>query len=532
MRKIFFTFTIFIVLCCQFAFAQNPPLPAAAISAGRFSVGERLTYNVSFSNYPNAAFAETYVVSAGKYGARDAVYLQGKLVTTEMVNAVFFSVDETRQTLVSPDTGLPILSKKILGEGGIAREKLTDFKGNAAGFDWLSAIYQLRFSGASSGSLTIQEGDDIFPITWKMIGKAHNKTAAGEFDTIVLEVQNPTFPGLQIYISTDEDRFPVVLTYRHPKGSIRAELAGIQDLSPEPVAETVTRPATTPTPIVVITPKPRVTPTPYQNNQPLAEDLPFDLGETLTFKLSRPGTNGSFGTMTIQAKERRQFFGKDSLLLNAAVQQITDSSSFFGAGDIVKSYVEPDSLLPQRTEINFRGALGQLNQTLQFDQATGKVTDSKGTPYDVPVGTHDILSLAYAIRSFNLKDAKPSKSPASDIRVALFTGDGPQVLTILSQPEETIDFQGKKVLAQVVFANIGQSTVKMWLSKDPDRLPLRLSVTGPVFSFNADLISVTQTPPLVDETSVTPMAIPGIPANMSTNPTLVNPQPASNIKKP
>jgi hypothetical protein len=526
MRKIFFTFTIFIVFCCQFAFAQTLPQPAAS-SAGRFPIGERLTYNVSFANYPNAAYAETYVASEGKYGTRDAVYLQGKLITTELVNAVFFSIDETRQTLVAADTGMPLYCKKIFGESGLGREKVTDFKGAAAGFDWLSAIYQLRFVAATSGSLAIQEGDEVFQATYRMVGKAHNKTAAGEFDTIVLEVQNPTFPGLQIYLSNDEQRLPVVITYKHPKGLIRAELAGIQELAPEPVAAN-TPPQTNPTPAVVVTPKPKATPTPYINNQPLAEDLPFDLGETLTFKLSRLGDGNSFGTMVVQAKERRQFTGKDSLLLNAAIQQITDSSSFFAAGDTIKSYVEPDSLLPQRTEIVFRGALSQFNQTLQFEQAMGKVMDGKGVPYDVPVGTHDILSLAYAIRSFNLKDVKSNKGPGGDIRVALFTGDGPQVLTILSQPEETIEFQGKKLLTQVVFANIGNSTVKLWLSKDQDRLPLRLSITNPVFSFNADLISVTQNPPAAEPAAEQGVNPPGMP-----NPILVvNPRPISDIKKP
>jgi hypothetical protein len=178
--------------------------------------------------------------------------------------------------------------------------------------------------------------------------------------------------------------------------------------------------------------------------------------------------------------------------------------------------------LPQRTEINFHGALSLFNQMLQFEQATGKVTDGKGALYDIPVGTHDILSLAYAIRSFNLKEVKPNKGPSGDIRVALFTSDGPVILTILSQAEETIDFQGKKIIAQVIFATIGQSTAKLWLSKDADKLPLRINVTSPTFAFNADLISVVQNPPPVSESS--PSAnVPGIPADLMKNVTVINP---------
>ncbi len=515
MKKIFFTLIAIILFCCQFGQAQTP-------AAGRFPIGERLTYNISFASYPSAAFAETYVVSTGKYGDRDAVYVQGRVVTTDFVNAAFFSVDETRQLLVTPDTGLPLLSKVINDENGMPREKVTDHKGPAAAHDWLSALFQLRFSTAPSGVLSIQEDNgSIVQASYQLAGKAHVKTTAGEFDTVVLDVQITSFPKLQIYLSDDERRIPVVISYKHLKGVLRAELAGIQDLSPEPVAETTPKPQNTP-PVVMPTPRPRATPIPYKNNQLLAEDLPFDLGETLTYRLTRPGTSTSIGTLVVQAAERKQFFGKDALLLSASVQQLTDGNSFFAAGDSIKSYVEPDTLLPQRTEINFHGALSLFNQVLQFDQATGKVTDGKGALYDIPVGTHDILSLAYALRSFNLKEVKPNKGPSGDIRVALFTSDGPVILTILSQAEETVDFQGKKLTAQVIFASIGQSTVKLWLSKDQDKLPLRINITSPTFAFNADLISVLQNPPPAGESS--PSAnVPGIPADMMKNMTVINP---------
>src|ERR1044072_6673750 len=227
MKKFFITFIAIILFCCQFGQAQTP-------AAGRFPIGERLTYNITFATYPSAAFAETYVVSTGKYGDRDAVYLQGRVKTTDFVNAAFFSIDETRQILVAPDSGLPLLSKVINDESGIPREKVTDHKGTAAAHDWLSALYQLRFSTAPSGVLNIQEDNgSLGQASCQLAGKAHIKTAAGEFDTVVLDVQTTSFPKLQVYLSDDEHRIPVVVSYKHPKGVMRAELAGIQDMSPE-----------------------------------------------------------------------------------------------------------------------------------------------------------------------------------------------------------------------------------------------------------------------------------------------------------
>jgi hypothetical protein len=527
MRKTFFTLTAIILFCCQFSPAQSAP-------SGHFSVGERLTYSISFASYPSAAFAETYVISSGKYGERDAVYLQGRFKTTEFVSAAFFTVDQTRQVLVDPTSGLPLLSKLIVDENGMPREKVTDYKGTAPNHDWLSAIYQLRFATAPSGVINVQEGNDTFQLTYQVTGKAHDKTSAGEFDCIVLSVDNPVFPKMQIHLSDDERRIPVVITYKHTKGAVRAEIAGIQDLSPAPVAENTPKPQNTP-PVTAPTPKPRPTPAPYRNNQPLA-DLPFDLGETLTYRLSRPNGGSAIGTMVVQAKERKQFFGKDGLLLSASVEQLTDPGAFFAAGDSIKSFVEPDTLLPQHTEINFHGALSLFNQSLQFSQETGKVSDAKGGLHDVPVGTHDILSLAYAIRSFNLKDVKPNKGPSGDIRVALFTTDGPVILTIISQPEEVIDFEGKKVTAQVIFANIGQSSAKLWLSKDQNHLPLRIAITSPTFAFEANLISVVQNPPPVEDVPAAAaganMMTTGLPQNLPPNTNFNNPIADPNVRMP
>lgn len=573
MRKILFNFTLVLFIFCQFSFAQKAPKPDTTIvtPAGTFTVGERLTYNISFANFTAGAYAETLVVSQGKYGDRDAVYLQGKVKSTDVLNAALFNVNETRQTLISTDTGMPLYSKTVFDESGNPREKITDYKGAAAGFDILSAIFHLRFSNLTTGSIAFQEGDEVFQGTYKVIGKIRHKTPAGEFDTVTYAIKNSYLPDLQIHFTNDEQRLPVVITYKHSRGQFRAELASIQNVVPEPVAAETPRP--TPTPIVVSTPRPRPTPTPHINNQPLSADLPFQLGETLNYKISRPNTALPFGVMSVQAKERRQYNGKDSLLLVTSVGQITEPNSFFTTGDSIKSYVDPESLLPIRTEIVFRGTLSQFNQTLLFDQATGKVSDARATTTDVPVGTHDILSLAYAVRSFNLRDAKPNQGPGADTRVAIYTVDGPLILTILPQPEEIIDYLGQKIATQVIFTNIGQTTVKLWLSKEPGRLPLRLSVASPTFAFTADLTSVTQMPPIVESitgpavsTPGTIQGIPGIPASAvrpntpdptlnavpsnvdptrdpnikmlnTTNPTLVNPTvanptPTPGIKRP
>ncbi len=57
--------------------AQNR-IKIQTLSQTPFRIGERLTFNISFEQYDNAAYAEIHAVSRGKLGERDAVELRAK----------------------------------------------------------------------------------------------------------------------------------------------------------------------------------------------------------------------------------------------------------------------------------------------------------------------------------------------------------------------------------------------------------------------------------------------------------------------
>jgi hypothetical protein len=472
----------FIALPLQTLQAQDTPKPQP------YRIGEKFTYNVSFSKYPTAAYAEMQVTSRGKYDGRDAILLQSKVKSNEFVSAAFFLVDETRQTLVSPDTGLPFFCKKVNNESGFAKEKAADFKGNAASFDLLSAVYQIRFAPGGNGSLSIQDDEKAFQAAFQNVGKEKIKTDAGEFETNAIDVQGAGFQNLRINISDDDRRIPVQFSFMLPKGRVKAQLASLQIPQPEADPKATPTPAATPFPRITPTPRPTPAPRSYTNNEPLPADFPFVLGETLSFNVSRPGQDGAKGKLLLHAKQRRQFFGQDSLHLVAAFKEVANGTPF-SPGDTFESYVQPESLLPYRTEAKFKGAAAQYNQTLAFNQQVGRITSSAGS-VEAPMGTHDLLSLAYAVRIFNLREFKRNAENNKDTRVSVAVGSGPVVMTIISQPDEMIDFEGAKVEAQVALVNLNQTLIKAWIGKDNRRLPLKLAVTGALFNFQLDLASV------------------------------------------
>ena len=194
-------FTALLAVGVATANAQGKPLPGSAspsvdapkpvtvpplLAPTRFRIGEKLSYNISFGKFVNAAYAEMSVVSRGTLGGLDAIELRSKLKTLELVNAAFFQWDETRTVFVSPDTGLPLFVTKRLNNGLTPQETSVNYlKGVTSSFDLLSLIYKARESGGS-GTYSLFENEKMYTVTFATLKKGEQVTTeAGRFDTIV-----------------------------------------------------------------------------------------------------------------------------------------------------------------------------------------------------------------------------------------------------------------------------------------------------------------------------------------------------------
>ena len=461
-----------------------------------FRLGERLTYNMSFGQFANAGYAEIYVVSRGKLGDKDAIELRSKLKTNDFVSAAFYLFDESRTTFASTETGLPLYIRKMSNAGILPQETITNFlTAPTVNFDFLTLIYQARNSNGI-GSFPLFEDEKNYTMTFQTAGIEKMKTDAGEFETSVSMIQSEylTENGLKdfkINFSNDEQKLPVQIRFKTAKGEFKAVLASVQMIVEETEVSTTPIPVNTPR----NTPTPIPTATPYLENQPLLTELPFDLGETLEYKISQNGQ--AVGNFKFQAAERKQFLGQDSLLLTATSTGVETGINIFKVNDGIRANVNPDTIAPQQIEIKFTGTLSSFNQTTQFDQRTGTASLNGTNRMEVPVGTHSLLSLAYAIRSFNLKPSKDPQNPVNDTRVAVFWDTQPYVFTLRPSNGDIINNQGEKVSAQLISITTGnpqldQFILRVWLSNDEKRTPLRFSVG----SYQADLISETVIKPI------------------------------------
>ncbi len=463
---------------------------ATVSSSSPFRVGERLTYNVSFGKFTNAAFFETSVVSRGKLSGQEVVELHSKVKTVGFVSAAFFPIDEDRTVYASPFTGYPIYVKKTDHGGPLPKEFVANYLGApTSNFDLLTLLYKAR-EMSGSGSFPLFENDQVYTVVFQNTVGEKVETEAGDFDTTSVTVQGDYFTAigikdLKINFTNDEFHYPVQIRFKTSKAVFRASLLALQ-LPPTPVAPLPTMVPNS-TPVPPASPKPTVTPTPYIDNQPLLPELGFALGESLNYKITEGGKPSA--VITLLAKERKLFKSVDSLLLTATVTAVEPGNTRFVVGDSVSVQVDPETLAPRWSEIRFTGAFKDLSQTVDFDKLSGGITVSGAKPVEAPIGTHTILSLLYAMRSFNLRPSKDLGNHVNDTRVAVFWDTLPYVFTLRPANPEELVVNGQKVPAQLVSINTGNETLdklglKVWLSVD-DRIPLRASVGN----FQADLIS-------------------------------------------
>jgi hypothetical protein len=357
-------------------------------------------------------------------------------------------------------------------------------------FDLLTAIYKLRSAGGT-GSFLMQEDDKIYAVNAQTTVSEKVKTDAGEFDTTVSTVQSEYFTNkgikdFRINFSSDEQKIPVSVRFKTAKGEFQALLQSAQVIEPETPATPT--PALTPTPPPVQTPTPIPTPTPSLDNQPLSSNLPFVLGETLEYQITTGGQN--VGAFILQAKERRTINKQDVLFLTASVSRADRSAGLFNVGDSITAQVDAESLAPYQFDVRFTGTLKNFNQSARFDQDRGIAIFGGANQAQIPLNTHSLLSLAYAVRSFNLKAVRDTKNPIMDTRVSVFYDAQFYVFTIRPLEPEVITLNNQQIPAQRITVITGNQqldalNLKIWLSSNEKRTPLRFSIGN----YQADLIS-------------------------------------------
>lgn len=455
-----------------------------------YRVGERLTYDISFSNFISAAHVELRVMARGTFFGRDAVQLRGHVETTGVVSVALLAINDDYVSYVDPQTGLPFRSEQVKHQGTRTSEQAQELSGGV--LDFLSAIYRVRATGLSGGSnqrFSVRDNGEEYPVELKVIGRQTVKTNAGSFDAIVTELRigNDTRArNIKVFFSDDERHLPVLATARLAGGEIRAELAAaemVKPVGPQPV----------PAPAVAATPAPTPVTTPPANSasEHSLDDLPFKPGEQLNYQVFLGTITQPAGNATFEVRGRSNKFDRDGLLYMVRAQTTNAAQRLFFANDQINSYVDVKTLLPFRSEMNLVEGKYRTNQTLSINQDYGTATTDQNLKIEIPVGTHDYLSFFYLARTFNL--APPRRNA-----VSILVNNKPTTLYITSLKRETIKLGTQSIPAIQLSLTTDDPQpdkfqLRAWVSDDKRRLPLRLTAVTGLGPIRADLAIIPLT---------------------------------------
>ncbi len=481
---------------------------AFPFSKAPYEIGERLTYDVSFSNFLSAAHVELKVVSRGVFADRDAIQLKGHVKTSGVVNVALLSINNDYTTYIEPETGIPFQSQEVIRDAIRTNDVVIDFNqpagtgaipstrsGIPGTYDFLSAFFRIRalpLTRGSSYEFQVRGQAREYNLQIKVVGSEVVRTNVGSFTTIVTSVRvsgDSPVKDAKVYFSDDDRHVPVLMTARVSKADLRVELAGSEVVKPAGAngsASPTPIPTPTATPTPTPRPTPRATPTPVQVLRPL--EWPFTSGEQLNYQVFIGSSNTALGIATFQVRGRSQYFDKDGLYLTVKAYTTGAAAKLFVANDTIESYVDTQSLLPYRTIFNLSEGRRRFNQTLVVDQNRGLATTDKGERIDIPVGTHDYLSLFYAVRSLNL-------SPPKRNAVSILAEGKPKTMFITATKRETIEIGQQKLqaIALTLTTDDPQSDkyqLRIWISNDARRIPLRITAQTELGPLRADLAIV------------------------------------------
>jgi hypothetical protein len=260
-------------------------------------------------------------------------------------------------------------------------------------------------------------------------------------------------------------------------------LAGSR-LVPTAPAKAVTKPAEKPVP----------KPTPATGGSPRANSvltaLPFKAGEQLNYQAYLANVQQPVGLISFQVRSRARYFEHDGLLFTVTAQTTNAAQRLLVVNDLFSSYVDSETLLPFRTELKVAEGRRRSDETLTINQNLGSATTEKGRRIEIPVGTHDYLSLFYAIRSMNLV---PNLVPPKENAVSMLVNGQPKIIVIKALKRETIQLGSEKIPAiQISLTTKDQQpdkfVLRAWISDDDRRLPLRFTAMTELGQLRADLV--------------------------------------------
>lgn len=218
---------------------------------------------------------------------------------------------------------------------------------------------------------------------------------------------------------------------------------------------------------------------------PLGEDLPRDLsslpfgpGESLTFELGYGVITA--GEATISVVGLIDYYGQSAIHLRTRARSNGFFDAFYKVRDQADSYADADSLFARYFNKHLREGGYERDVEIHFDQINGVAYYPDGRESQAPVGTHDIITSFFRVRTLPLVIGDVMQMPAhGDKRMYPL-----EVRVLRKERIKTIFGKIDCIVVQPVITEEGlfnnQGDLFVWFTDDERRIPVLMRASVPV----------------------------------------------------
>jgi hypothetical protein len=220
----------------------------------------------------------------------------------------------------------------------------------------------------------------------------------------------------------------------------------------------------------------------------------FQVGEQLTYEIS--WLNITAGTAVMAVSDAGTDGDRPLAKLITTAQSRPAITKFFPVDNRVESTLDPATLLPEH--LTFKRREGKKKEDIEytFHQKEGAVTVVKGGTTEtvrIPPGTQDVISCLYYARS------ELTLQPGSSLTMNVHHDKKNHKLDVRVEEIETVsgpwgEVKTARVLVVMPFQGLflNQGNIRVWLTNDNRRIPVRMKAKVIIGSIVADLISGLQ----------------------------------------
>jgi hypothetical protein len=217
---------------------------------------------------------------------------------------------------------------------------------------------------------------------------------------------------------------------------------------------------------------------------------PFHVGERLTYKVSWLNLTAVIAVMEVAPIPG--ISGQEVAKLVGTAQSTPIITKFFPVDSRVESEIDLDTLAPEHMTLRRREGKKKEDIEYIFRQQEGMVTAVRGGVTEslpIPAGTQDIMSCLYYTRM------TLPPTPGASLKMNVYHDKKNRPVEVRVEGVETIEGAwGKaetvRVLVIMPFHGLfmNQGNIRVWVTTDERRTPLRMKATVTLGSVVADLV--------------------------------------------